>query len=89
MAQIGRAVLIRGRAHRDELEQAVLARRGLGVGGEFKPPGIAVALDQRVEPRLIDRHLAAVEPLDARRIDIDADHVITGIGQARPVTSPT
>ena len=58
MAQIGRAILIRRRADGDQLEQAVL-HAARGIGGEFEPPGFAIAANQRVEPGLMDRHLTA------------------------------
>ena len=44
--------------------------------------GLGVALDECIEPRLVDRHLAALQPLDLGGVHVHADHVIAGIGQA-------
>ena len=65
-----------------------MLRAARAVGGEFEAAGTAIAVHQHVEPRLVDRHLAAVEALDARRVDIDADHVVTGLGQAGTGNQP-
>jgi hypothetical protein len=55
-----------------------------GIGGELQPPRLGIALDERIEPGLMDRHLPALQPLDFPRIDVHANHVIAGIGQACP-----
>ena len=47
------------RADRDELQRAV-RHRCVDVGGEAQAPGGDVALDHRLEPRLVDRHAARV-----------------------------
>ena len=80
--QIGRAVLVGRRADRDELEQAVLHAFGR-VGRELDAAGREVLLDQRIETRLVDRRLAALEPLDLALVDVDAQHVVAGLGKAR------
>ena len=60
-----------------------------GVGGEFEAPGVAgCARISAVEARLVDRHLAPVEPLDPRGVDVHAEHVVARIGQARPGDQP-
>ena len=43
---------------------------------------IGKALDQLVEPRLVDRHLAAPQRSDLRLVLIDADHLMAEIGEA-------
>ena len=55
-----------------------------GVGRELESPGVRVALDEGIEPGLMNRYLAALECLDLGGIDVDADHVVTGIGEAGP-----
>ena len=45
VAQVGRTVLARGRAHGDQLEQAMIDRP-VGVGREFQPAAGPVAPDQ-------------------------------------------
>jgi hypothetical protein len=69
--QVGRAVLVRRRAHRDELEQAV-RHAGCEVRSEFQAPGLPAVGDDPIEARLVDRYLAGLEPLDFVRVDVDA-----------------
>src|SRR2546429_403118 len=52
--QVGRAVLIRWRAHGDENDIRPLDR-GADVGGELEASIALVAHDQRLEPGLVDR----------------------------------
>ena len=59
VAQVRRAVLIGRRADRDQLELAVLDAL-LGIGREAQAPGLEIALDDGIEARLVDRHLAAL-----------------------------
>ena len=54
-----------------------------GVGGEVQPAGGVVGLDHRLQARLVDRDHAAIEPIDLGRVDVDADHVVADLGQAR------
>ena len=81
VAQVGRAVFVRRRADRDELEQAVrdAFRR---VGRELEAPLVDVALDEHVEAGLVDRDLALLQALDLARVDVDADDVVAGFRQA-------
>ena len=80
--EIGGAVFVGRRADRDELEQAVLDafRR---VGREVEAPGGEIALEQIVQPRLVDRRLAALEHLHFALVDIHAQHVVADLGEAR------
>ena len=70
----------RGRADGDE--------HGLGpgdggpqIGGEGEPPGLHILGHQRFKPRLVDRHLASLQPRDLGRVFVDADHVMAEIGK--------
>ena len=51
------------------------------VGGERQPAGLHIGFDQRVEPRLVDRHHALPKALDLGRVLVDADHVMPEIGE--------
>ena len=82
VAQVRRAILVRRRADRDHLEEAVRDPFG-GIERELEPTLGLVASNQLVEPRLVDRDLAAVEALDLLRIDVDANDVIAGVREAR------
>ena len=53
-----------------------------GIGGELEAAGFRVALDERIQARLVDRDLAPVQALDLARVDIDAHHMIARIRQA-------
>ena len=53
------------------------------VGRELEAPGREVALQQVVQPRLVDRRLAALEHLDLALVDVDAQHVVADLGEAR------
>ena len=73
----------RGRAHGDE--DGARAPDALGkVGGEREAAGLDVAGDQRIETRLVDRHHAGVQPVDLRLVLVDADDIVTEIGETRP-----
>ena len=61
---------------------SALAHRLRQVGGEGQPACAHVAGDQLVEPRLVDRHLAALERRDLAGVLVDADHVVAEIGKA-------
>ena len=52
-----------------------------GIGRELDAAGLGVALDQRIQPGLVDRNLAAVQPLDLAGIDIDTDDMVARIRQ--------
>jgi hypothetical protein len=62
-------------------------RAGL-IAGEFQAPGIAIVTNQVLEPRFMDRDLAAIELLDARRVDIDANDVVTRIRETGTRNQP-
>ena len=83
MLKIRGPVLVGRRPDRDELEQPV-AYALLDVGREFEAPGLDVALDERVQTRLEDRHLATVETRDLFLVYINADDVVAGFRHAGP-----
>src|SRR6266478_964568 len=80
--QVGRAVLVGRRAHRDQLEQPVLYAL-LGTGGEAQAPGVEIAFDHGIEARLVNGHATLLEHGDLALIHVDTDHVVAGIGQTR------
>ena len=79
--EVGRTVLLGRGADRDELEQAVTDAL-FGVGRELEAPLVEVALDQHVEPGLVDRDVALLQPRDLAGVDVDADDVVAGLGEA-------
>jgi len=81
--QVGRAVLIRWRAHGDENDIRPLDR-GADVGGELEAAIALVAHDQRLEPRLVDRQPVLAEAVDLGRVDVGAQDIIARFGEARP-----
>ena len=58
-------------------------------GRERQPAVAQVAVNQLAQARLVDRHLALLQPLDLGRDLVDADHVVAALGQAGPWTKPT
>jgi len=79
--QVGRTVLVRRRADRDELEQAMLDA-ALDIGRKLQAAGLHVALDVVVEPRLVDRHFAVVQALDLVLVDVHAHDVVARLRHA-------
>jgi hypothetical protein len=78
---VGRAVFARRRADCDELQHAVRhARRH--VGREGQAAGLAVALDDRLQARLVDRDPAGVQRRDLGRIHVQAEHVVAHVRKA-------
>ena len=58
------------------------------VGGEAQPAALGIRLDQRLEPRLPDRHAPLVQPVDLARILVDAAHLVPEIGEAGAGNQP-
>ena len=52
------------------------------IGRELDAAGFLIALDESVQPRLVNRYLAALESLDLGRIHVHAHHVVAGIREA-------
>ncbi|MCY1436327.1 hypothetical protein D9M71_524460 [compost metagenome] len=80
MAQIGRAVVIRRRAHRDE-DQLPMGHRIAGLGAERQSPFAQVVVDQGGESRFLDRWHGFLQLLDLFLVDIDAQDSMTDVGQ--------
>jgi hypothetical protein len=75
MLQVGRAVLVRRRAHADE-QQRAMTDGGRNVGRELQATDVGVATHQRVQAGLVDRDPSFVEDLDLVGVDVDANDVI-------------
>jgi hypothetical protein len=82
IAQIRRAIFIGRRTHSNQLQQAV-SHAFLRIRREPQASGFRIALDDLVQPRLVDRNFAFPEHVDLARIDIDTQHLIARIGKAR------
>ncbi len=82
IGQIGMAIAApRRRADRDEHRLGSLHSLG-EVGREVEPAALDIGLDQRLEPRLPDRHLAGIEAVDLVLVLVDAGHMVAEIGEA-------
>jgi hypothetical protein len=51
------------------------------ISREFEPSGLAITVNQVLQTRLVDRYLAAVQTLNAPRVDVDAEDVIARVSQ--------
>ncbi|MNC88119.1 hypothetical protein D3C83_39060 [compost metagenome] len=56
---------------------------GAHIGGEGEAPGRAIAFHQGLEPGFVNRNPALVERLDLRRIDVQAEHLVAHVREAR------
>ena len=82
VAQVGgvAAPALRG-PHTEEVH---LGPRRLGqVGGEAQPTRLDVLAQQRFEPGLVERGLAALQGGDLRGVDVDADDLEAEVGHSR------
>ena len=70
-----------GRADRQHHHVGTPHRIG-DVLGEGEPPGIDIGGDQRLEPRLVDRHSSCPKRRDPLRRGIDAGHGEAELGEA-------
>ena len=68
------------RAHGEE-DQVGRTRNGCKLGCEMQPAGAHVFLDERVEPRLVNRDLAGFQLLDLAGILLDASNIPAEIGE--------
>src|SRR3984957_1278166 len=83
IAQIGGAILIAARADGDDLEETV--RDGLHrIGRELDTSGLAIALDQRLKARLMNRHIALIQTLDFFGVYVDAHDMVARLGKTCP-----
>ncbi len=73
--QISGAIFIRGSSDCNELD---IAMRDTGghVGGEMYAPVCAVALDDLLQARFVDRQLASVKDINFLVIDIEEEYVV-------------
>jgi acyl carrier protein len=78
---VGRAVLVGGRAHGDELHGAVL-HRAVDVGGELQPAGGDVALHHGLQAGFVDGDAAAFQDPDLFRVHVQAEHMVADFRQA-------
>ena len=80
MLQIGAAVFVGRRADGQKDQVAVCHALGR-VGGEAQAASGLVALHDRRQAGLVDRHLAGLQRGDLGGVDVDAHHVVPHIGQ--------
>jgi hypothetical protein len=71
------------RAHGDEHRVGGLDRLG-ALQREEQPAFADIARDQVIQARLEDRDLALLQALDLAGILVDAGHLVTEVGEARP-----
>jgi hypothetical protein len=89
IGEVGMAVAAPRRgADRDEHRIRPRYRRR-EVGRKAQPPGRRVARHQLVEPRLVNRNVAAQQPLDLAGILVDAGHQHPNSEKQAPDTNPT
>jgi hypothetical protein len=79
--QAGRRV--DGHEHELGVGQAVLVARG-----EMQPARPHVALDELLQPRLVDRDAAVPQDADLALIDVDARHPVSKIGKTGSGNKP-
>ena len=77
---VGAAIFVRRRADGDELHRA-MRDGGVDVGGETQPPSQHIALDHRLQARLVNRHTARFQDVDLARVDVEAQHVVPHFGE--------
>ena len=85
--EVGRAILLGRRADGDELEEAV-RDPVLGAGCEDETALLDIAPDDVIEPWLVDRDLALLKPGHLAGVDIHADDVVAGLGEAGTGNKP-
>src|SRR6202007_753881 len=85
--QIGRAVLARRRAHRDQLQLAVRhARRD--VGGKTQPSRLAVTLDDRFQAGFEDGDFVFVQEIYFFHVPIQAENAVPRVREASAGNEP-
>ncbi len=87
VAQVGRAVLVRRRPHRDE-DHLGAGDRAPDVGRERQALLALVPLHELLQPRLVDRDHVALQRLDLPRVHVGAGDVVPGLGEAGPHHQP-
>ena len=79
--EVGRPVLVRGRSDRDEHDVA-RRDRSRDVRRESQPLVGLVALDEPVEPGLVDRQPVLLQPVDLCRVDVRSDDLVPRLSEA-------
>ena len=80
-AEIDAAIRLLRSRHGDEDDLRVIDAI-LDAAGEAQPLRGDIAVNDFLEARLVDRHLAGLERFDFARIVIDADDVVADVGEA-------
>jgi hypothetical protein len=81
-AQIGGAVALGRRAHREKDHERLLHAL-FQVGGEAQAALAEVLSDQFLQPGLVDRDLAPLQVIDLGGVAVDAGYIDTEFGKAR------
>jgi len=74
------AVALRG-ADADEVHVGELGHLGVG-RGEPQPAAVDVLGEQLGQPRFVERDLAGAQPVDLRRVDVQADDLVAELDHA-------
>src|SRR6056297_451326 len=77
----------RRRAHGDEHRLGPIDGR-LQIRGEPQPPGLDILDHERIEPRLENRHFAALQNGDLVGVLVETDHVMPEIRKTHPRDKP-
>jgi len=79
--QIRRAVFVGRRTHRNKLHIA-MRHAGRDISRKLQPAGSTIALDDFLQTRFVYRHATGIQDGDFTRVDVQAKHVVTDLGQA-------
>ncbi len=82
IGEVGMAIAAAHRRADGEEDDVGVGHRRPELGREDDAPGLQIAGEQRVEARLVDRHLALEEPGDARLVLVDAGDTPAELGEA-------
>ncbi len=78
--EVGRTVLVRGRADGDKQYLAVLDGQFL-IAGEVQAATFQVALDHGLQPWFEDRNMALAQQVDLVLVNVHAHDIVTDFGQ--------
>ena len=81
VGQVGRPVFLGRRSHRDEGDLAALHAFGV-LGREAQAAAFQIALDQRFQPRFVDRDPAHLQAGDLLGREVHANHLVPHLRQA-------
>ena len=62
--------------------------RGVDVRREAQPSRYDIAIDHWLQTRLVDWHAARFERCDLALVEVEAQHVMADLGEARPSDEP-